>query len=110
MIEISEEETFLIRAPPWYAKCAVGYDRASLPFWASLPAQASLSVITASLLSPRPKCQAYKAKAREMSFNLRVGKNDPLRERLLTGSLLPSELVGVWFAHARCGAPMGRVR
>lgn len=28
-----------------------------------------------------------------MSFNLRVGKNDPLRERLLTGSLLPSELV-----------------
>ncbi|CAM9600390.1 unnamed protein product [Ectocarpus sp. 12 AP-2014] len=37
--------------------------------------------------------KAYKAKAREMSFNLRVGKNDPLRERLLSGSLLPSDLV-----------------
>ncbi len=42
-----------------------------------------------------------------MSFNLRVGKNDPLRARLLSGSLLPKDLVSVSWHHRR---PLGYIR
>ncbi|CAM9897922.1 unnamed protein product [Pylaiella littoralis] len=61
---------------------------------AKLPALKAQEVEDAIfVLCGRCVTKAYKAKAREMSFNLRAGKNDPLRERLLSGFLLPSELV-----------------
>ncbi|CAM9740038.1 unnamed protein product [Ascophyllum nodosum] len=37
--------------------------------------------------------KAYKAKARELAFNLRVGKNDPLRDAVISGALLSWVLV-----------------